>query len=60
VADARCRAISWTPIWDKNREGTGLEHLLYENLDGSGFRAELPVDEDDVVLDYRGVFRRIG
>jgi hypothetical protein len=33
---------------------------LYENLDGSGFRAELPVDEDDVVLDYQGVFRRIG
>jgi hypothetical protein len=191
VADARCHAISWTPIWDKNREGTGLEHLLlregsadsvvlafdehgrpfrlayqlawdeswrlrdarlvvtteretrslrletdgkghwrdgdaralpelqgcididiwptpftntfpirrrpmaigerrefvmawvsapelivrpmrqgytrladrlylYENLDGSGFRAELPVDEDDVVLDYQGVFRRIG
>jgi len=191
VADARCRAISWTRIWDKNREGTGLEHLLlregsadsvvlafdeagrpfrlayqlawdeawrlrdarlvvtteretrslrletdgkghwrdgearalpelqgcldidiwptpftntfpirrrpmaigerlefvmawvsapelivrpvrqgytrladrlyvYENLDGSGFRAELPIDENDVVLDYQGVFRRIG
>jgi hypothetical protein len=191
VADSRCRAISWTPIWDQNREGTGLEHLLlressadsvvlafdehgrpfrltyqltwdeawrlrdarlvvtteratrslrletdgqghwrdgdaralpdldgcldidiwptpftntfpirrqplaigerrefvmawvaapeltvrpmrqgytrladrrylFENLDGSGFRAELPVDEDGVVLDYQGVFRRIG
>ena len=33
---------------------------LYENLDGTGFRAELPVDEDDVVLDYQGVFRRVG
>ena len=32
---------------------------LYENLDGSGFRAELPVDADGVVLDYEGVFRRI-
>jgi len=32
---------------------------LYENLDGSGFRAELPVDEDDIVLDYQGVFRRV-
>jgi hypothetical protein len=31
---------------------------LYENLEGSGFRAELPVDEDGVVLDYQGVFRR--
>jgi hypothetical protein len=191
VAESRCRAISWTPIWNKNREGTGLEHLLlregsadsvvlafdehgrpfrlayqlawdeswrlrdarlvvtterqtrslrletdgeghwrdgearalpelqgcididiwptpftntfpirrrpmaigerrefvmawvsapelivrpmrqgytrladrrylYENLEGSGFHAELPVDEDDVVRDYQGVFRRIG
>jgi uncharacterized protein len=33
---------------------------LYENLDGSGFRAELAIDEDGVVLDYEGVFRRIG
>jgi uncharacterized protein len=33
---------------------------LYENLDGSGFRAELPVDEEGVVLDYQGAFRRIG
>ncbi len=32
---------------------------LYENP-ASGFRAELPVDEDGVVLDYQGVFRRIG
>jgi len=32
---------------------------LHENLDGSGFRAELPVDEDDIVLDYQGVFRRV-
>jgi hypothetical protein len=32
---------------------------LYENLEGSGFRAQLPVDEDGIVLDYQGVFRRI-
>jgi uncharacterized protein len=32
---------------------------LYENLDGSGFRAELSVDEEGVVLDYQGIFRRI-
>jgi hypothetical protein len=32
---------------------------LYENLEGSDFRAEVTVDEDDVVLDYQGVFRRI-
>jgi uncharacterized protein len=33
---------------------------LFENLDGSGFRAELAVDEDGVVLDYEGMFRRVG
>lgn len=32
---------------------------LFENLDGSGFRAELPVDEDGIVLDYPGLFRRV-
>ena len=31
---------------------------LFENLDGSGFRAELPVDEDGIVLDYPDLFRR--
>jgi hypothetical protein len=31
---------------------------LFENLDGSGFRAELPVDEDGIVVDYPGLFRR--
>jgi uncharacterized protein len=32
---------------------------LFENLDGSGFQAELPVDEDGIVLDYPGLFRRV-
>ena len=32
---------------------------LFENLDGSGFSAELAVDEDGVVLDYPGLFRRV-
>jgi uncharacterized protein len=32
---------------------------LFENLDGSGFRAELAVDEDGIVLDYPGLFRRV-
>jgi len=32
---------------------------LFENLDDSGFRAELPVDEDDIVLDYPNLFRRV-
>lgn len=29
------------------------------NLDGSGFTAELPVDEDGIVLDYPDLFRRV-
>ena len=32
---------------------------LFENLDGSGFKAELPVDEDGIVLDYPELFRRV-
>jgi hypothetical protein len=31
----------------------------YEGVD-TGFRAELPVDADGVVVDYPGVFRRLG
>jgi hypothetical protein len=32
---------------------------LFENLDGSGFKAELAVDEDGIVLDYPDLFRRV-
>lgn len=32
---------------------------LFENLDGSGFKAELPVDDDGIVLDYPDLFRRV-
>jgi uncharacterized protein len=32
---------------------------LFENLDGSGFRVELPVDEDSIVIDYPDFFRRV-
>jgi hypothetical protein len=32
---------------------------LFENLDGSGFQAELPVDEDGIVLDYPDLFQRV-
>ena len=36
----------------------GERLYLFEILDGSGFQAELPVDEDGVVRDYPGLFRR--
>jgi hypothetical protein len=32
---------------------------LFESLDGSGFQAELPVDEDGIVVDYPDLFRRV-
>ena len=32
---------------------------LFETLDGSGFRAELPVDDDGIVVDYPDLFRRV-
>ena len=28
MPNAQRRAICWTPIWNKEREGVGLEHLL--------------------------------
>jgi len=31
----------------------------FENLDGSGFEAELPVDADGIVLDYPQLFQRV-
>ncbi len=37
----------------------GEQLYLFESLDGSGFRAELPVDEDGLVLDYPELFRRV-
>lgn len=32
---------------------------LFESLDGSGFQAELLVDEDGLVIDYPGLFQRV-
>lgn len=32
---------------------------LFESLDGSGFKAELPVDEHGIVLDYPEFFERL-
>jgi hypothetical protein len=38
---------------------TADRRYLFENLDGSGFTAELPVDDEGIVLDYPGLFRRV-
>jgi hypothetical protein len=37
----------------------GERVYLFEGLDGSGFEAELTMDEDGVVLDYPGLFERV-
>jgi hypothetical protein len=37
----------------------GERLYLFESLDGSGFKAELPVDEDAFVLDYPELFQRV-
>jgi hypothetical protein len=28
MANTPCRSICWMPLWNKDREGVGLEHLL--------------------------------
>lgn len=38
---------------------TADKTFLFESLDGSGFQAELLVDEDGLVVDYPGLFRRV-
>jgi hypothetical protein len=45
----------------RSRAATRLADRLYlfESLDDSGFKAELPVDECGVVLDYPDLFRRV-
>ena len=37
----------------------GMNSYRYEGL-GSGFRADLRVDDDGLVVDYPGLFRRVG
>jgi hypothetical protein len=35
------------------------DRYLFESLDGDDFRTELLVDEDGIVIDYPGLFRRV-
>lgn len=35
-------------------------HYRFESLDGSGFTADLEVDDAGLVVDYPGLFRRVG
>ena len=44
MPNAQCRTICWVPIWNKNREGVGLEHLLLS--EGVADSVVLAVDEE--------------
>jgi len=49
MPNARMRTICWTPIWNKKRNGVGLEHLLL--ADNEADSVVLAFDEE------RGAFR---
>ena len=38
----------------------GDREYLYRSFEGRGFQARLTVDANDMVVDYEGVFRRVG
>lgn len=66
VGERRQFLVAWVvaPELAVHRQQQGYTRLadrryLFENLDGSGFQAELSVDEDGVVQDYPGLFRRL-
>ena len=47
----RAQAQAYTRLADRR--------YLFENLDGTGFTAELTVDEDGIVVDYPRLFHRV-
>jgi hypothetical protein len=53
MAKARCRSICWTPIWNKNREGVGLEHLLLSELAADSVVLALDEGHGPFRLTYR-------
>lgn len=66
VGDKREFRMAWIfapdlTVQAKPQAYTRLANRLYlfESLDGSGFKAELAVDEDGIVLDYPDLFRRV-
>ena len=66
VGERRVFRMAWVSapeltVQAKPQAYTRLAERLYrfESLDGSGFQVDLPVDEDGIVLDYPGLFRRI-
>ena len=67
IGERRLFRMAWVSAPDltvrpQSQAYTRLSERLYlfENLDGSGFTAELAVDEEGIVLDYPELFRRVG
>jgi hypothetical protein len=46
-----CKAQAYTRLAERR--------YRFESLDGSGFQVELPLDEQGLVIDYPGLFRRV-
>jgi hypothetical protein len=66
VGERRQFRMAWIfapdlPVHAKPQAYSRLADRLYlfENLDGSGFKVELPVDEEGIVEDYPNLFRRV-
>ena len=53
MANARCRTVCWTPVWNKDREGLGLEHLLLAEREADS--AVLAFDQEG--LPFRLTYR---
>jgi len=48
-----CRTICWTPIWNKDREGVGLEHLLLAERVADSVVLAFDEEEGPFRLTYR-------
>jgi uncharacterized protein len=66
IGERRQFRVAWIfapdlTVYPQSQAYTRLDDRLYlfESLDGSGFAAELAVDEDGIVLDYPDLFRRV-
>ena len=66
IGERRTFRMAWVSAFDmavqaRPQAYTRLEGNLYrfEELEASGFQADLGVDEDGLVVDYPGLFRRV-
>src|SRR5690606_36456281 len=66
VGERRQFLVAWVlaPDLTVQRQAQAYRRLaeqsyLFENLDGSGVKPVITVDDDGIVLDYPGLFRRV-